>query len=61
MIGILVQLAISWLIAWWFTKKNLSVLGFRPTRHFGTRMSAPNFRSLKQHQTSEVAVALATC
>lgn len=32
MIGILVQLAISWLIAWFFIKRNLSVLGFRPTK-----------------------------
>ena len=31
MTGILVQLAISWLIIWFFEKKNLSVLGFRPT------------------------------
>jgi CAAX protease family protein len=32
MIGILVQLALSWLIIWIFQKKNLSVLGFRPTK-----------------------------
>jgi uncharacterized protein len=31
MIGILVQLAISWLLIWYFEKKNLSVLGLRPT------------------------------
>ena len=30
MAGILVQLAISWLIAWFFAKRNLSVLGLRP-------------------------------
>ena len=32
MIGILVQLAISWLIVWLFEKGNLSVLGLFPTR-----------------------------
>lgn len=32
MLGIIVQLAISWLLAWFFEKKNLSVLGFRPTK-----------------------------
>lgn len=32
MIGILVQLAISWTIAWFFDKRNLSVLGFGPTK-----------------------------
>lgn len=32
MIGIIVQLAISWLIIWFFEKGNLSILGFRPTR-----------------------------
>jgi uncharacterized protein len=32
MIGIIVQLAISWLIVWLFEKRNLSVLGFRPTK-----------------------------
>jgi membrane protease YdiL (CAAX protease family) len=31
MIGILVQLAISWVLIWYFEKKDLSVLGFRPT------------------------------
>ncbi|RZM05304.1 MAG: CPBP family intramembrane metalloprotease [Pedobacter sp.] len=31
MIGILVQLALSWLIAFLFARKNLSVLGLRPT------------------------------
>jgi uncharacterized protein len=30
MLGIIVQLAISWLLIWFFEKKNLSVLGFRP-------------------------------
>jgi hypothetical protein len=35
MIGILVQLAISWLIVWLYDKKNLSVLGFRISKqHF---------------------------
>lgn len=32
MLGILVQLAISWIIAWLLVKRNLSVLGFYPTR-----------------------------
>jgi membrane protease YdiL (CAAX protease family) len=32
MVGILVQLAISWLIIWFFEKKNLSVLGLCPTK-----------------------------
>jgi uncharacterized protein len=32
MIGLLVQLAISWLIIWLFERKNLSVLGLRPTQ-----------------------------
>ena len=32
MIGIIVQLAISWLIIWLVEKKDLSVLGFFPTR-----------------------------
>jgi membrane protease YdiL (CAAX protease family) len=32
MLGILVQLAISLVIIWFVEKKNLSVLGFRPTR-----------------------------
>lgn len=31
MIGILVQLAISWLLIWYFQKQDLSVLGLRPT------------------------------
>ena len=31
MLGIIVQLFISWLIIWLFDKSNLSVLGFRPT------------------------------
>src|SRR5688572_1235532 len=31
MIGIIVQLVISWLIVWLFEKKSLVVLGFRPT------------------------------
>ncbi|HLO79936.1 MAG TPA: CPBP family intramembrane glutamic endopeptidase [Chitinophagaceae bacterium] len=31
MIGILVQLAISWIIIWFVEKKDLSVLGLRPT------------------------------
>ncbi len=31
MVGILVQLALSWLIVWYFDKKNLSVLGLKPT------------------------------
>lgn len=38
MIGIVVQLTLSWLIIWWFDKGNLSVLGWQPTvvrlRHF---------------------------
>jgi membrane protease YdiL (CAAX protease family) len=32
MVGILVQLAISWLLAWLFVKKGLGVLGLYPTR-----------------------------
>ncbi|HSC52750.1 MAG TPA: CPBP family intramembrane glutamic endopeptidase [Phnomibacter sp.] len=32
MLGILVQLAISWLIIWWIEKQHLSVLGFMPNR-----------------------------
>ena len=32
MIGILVQLAVSWLLVWLFEKQNLSVLGLMPTR-----------------------------
>jgi membrane protease YdiL (CAAX protease family) len=32
MVGILVQLALSWLIVWFFYKRNLSVLGLMPDR-----------------------------
>ena len=32
MIGILVQLAISWLIIWWFEKGNLGFMGLMPTK-----------------------------
>jgi uncharacterized protein len=32
MIGILIQLAISWFLLWLFEKKDLSVLGFKPTK-----------------------------
>jgi uncharacterized protein len=32
MIGILVQLALSWLLAWWLARKDLSILGLRPTK-----------------------------
>jgi uncharacterized protein len=32
MTGIIVQLAISWLIVWLFEKDNLGILGFRPTK-----------------------------
>jgi membrane protease YdiL (CAAX protease family) len=32
MIGIIVQLAFSWLLVWLFEKKDLAVLGFRPTK-----------------------------
>ncbi len=32
MLGILVQLAVSWLLIWLFEKKNLSLLGFFPTK-----------------------------
>jgi membrane protease YdiL (CAAX protease family) len=32
MIGVIVQLAISWLLVWLIEKKNLSVLGFWPTK-----------------------------
>jgi membrane protease YdiL (CAAX protease family) len=31
MIGILVELLISWLLVWWFNKSNLSILGFKLT------------------------------
>lgn len=33
MIGIIVQLAISWLLIWYFEKGNLNVLGFIPTKN----------------------------
>jgi membrane protease YdiL (CAAX protease family) len=33
MIGILVELLISWLLLWWFEKSNLSVLGFKLTQN----------------------------
>jgi uncharacterized protein len=32
MLGILVQLALSWLIIWLFEKGNLSFLGLQPTK-----------------------------
>lgn len=32
MLGLLIQLALSWLIVWFYGRKNLSVLGLRPTR-----------------------------
>ena len=32
MLGILIQLALSWLIIWFIEKQNLSVLGFWPTK-----------------------------
>ncbi|MEJ7611275.1 MAG: CPBP family intramembrane glutamic endopeptidase [Ferruginibacter sp.] len=32
MLGIIIQLAITWLLVWFFEKGNLSVLGFRPTK-----------------------------
>jgi uncharacterized protein len=32
MVGIIIQLALSWLLIWLFEKGNLSVLGMRPTR-----------------------------
>ncbi len=32
MVGIIVQLALSWLIIWLFNKSNLNVLGFFPTK-----------------------------
>ncbi|RYD70259.1 MAG: CPBP family intramembrane metalloprotease, partial [Sphingobacteriales bacterium] len=32
MLGIIVQLAISWAIVWFVEKKNLSVLGFKPSK-----------------------------
>ena len=32
MLGILVQLAVSWLLVWFFEKSNLNVLGFFPTK-----------------------------
>jgi membrane protease YdiL (CAAX protease family) len=33
MIGILVELLISWLLLWWFDRSNLSVLGFKLTKN----------------------------
>src|SRR5262245_45401741 len=33
MIGIIVQLTLSWLLVWLFEKKDLGVLGLYPTRH----------------------------
>lgn len=32
MVGIVVQLLLSWLLVWWYDKSNLSVLGFTPSR-----------------------------
>jgi uncharacterized protein len=32
MIGIIVQLLLSWLLLWWYNKSTLAVLGFQPTR-----------------------------
>jgi membrane protease YdiL (CAAX protease family) len=32
MVGIIVQLALSWLIIWLFNKGNLKILGFFPTK-----------------------------
>lgn len=32
MLGILIQLLLSWLIVWWFDKSNLRVLGLLPTQ-----------------------------
>ena len=32
MLGLIVQLAISWLIIWFYEKNNLRVLGFKPTK-----------------------------
>lgn len=32
MIGIIVELILSWLLLWFLQKKHLSVLGFRPTK-----------------------------
>lgn len=32
MIGILIQLAVSWLLLWFIAKEHLSALGFKPTR-----------------------------
>lgn len=32
MIGIIVQLLLSWLLIWFFEKKNLAVLGLKPTK-----------------------------
>jgi len=33
MIGIVVELIISWLLLWFFAKKNIAVLGFSPTKN----------------------------
>lgn len=38
MIGIIVELIISWLLLWFLCKKHLSVLGFRPTKNRMTKL-----------------------
>ena len=40
MIGIIVQLILSWLLLWFIYKKHLSVLGFRPTKNRMTNLIA---------------------
>lgn len=43
MIGIIVELIISWLLLWFICKKHLSVLGFRPTKNRMTNLIAGLF------------------
>lgn len=38
MIGIIVELTISWFVLWFICKKHLSVLGFRPTKNRMTQL-----------------------
>lgn len=40
MAGIIVELIISWLLLWFISRKNLSVLGFRPTKNRVTNLGA---------------------
>ncbi|MBK1894647.1 CPBP family intramembrane glutamic endopeptidase [Chryseobacterium paridis] len=33
MVGILIELAISWILLWFFSKNNLNILGFKPNKN----------------------------